>query len=77
MRNNRFSTPSDKSDGSLFTTPEGFRVLEDVPASLIELRGGLTRQTDLDRRSRAGTSVDGVLVQQPPKLQTGILPGNR
>jgi len=45
MRKNRFSTPSDKSDGSLFTKPEGFRIFKDVPASLMEHRGGLGLQS--------------------------------
>jgi len=33
VRKNRFSTPSDKSDGSLFTKPEGFRIIKDVDFS--------------------------------------------
>gem|GEM_PF-2866196 len=57
IRKDRFSTPSDKSDGSFFTKPEGFRVLKDVPArrigcikagwpaSLMEHRGGLGLQS--------------------------------
>jgi len=35
VRKNLFSTPSDKSDGSVFTKPGGFRIFKDVPASLI------------------------------------------
>ena len=42
---NRFSAPSDKSDGWIFTKPEGFRVVKDVPASLMEHRGGLGLQS--------------------------------
>jgi hypothetical protein len=45
MQKYRFSDPSDKSDGSLFTKPEGFRVSKDVPASLMEHRGGLGLQS--------------------------------
>jgi len=33
MRKNRFSTPSDKSDGLIFTKPEGFRIFKDVDFS--------------------------------------------
>jgi len=41
MGKNRISKPSDKSDGLFFTKPEGFRMFKDVPASLMEHRGGL------------------------------------